>query len=118
MEIYKIITDAVGEHFSAAYGQEIPEKTLQIQKTRKENRQKLEKLCDALEADGISAKPHVYIGDTVSEIDKAARECQSSMIVAGSPKKSLWKDRWGTSISKELAEKSIFPILLIPPTEG
>jgi nucleotide-binding universal stress UspA family protein len=89
-----------------------------IQKTRKESRKKLEKLCDELEADGISAKPHVYIGDTVSEIDKAARECQSSMIVAGSPQKSLWKDRWGTSISKELAEKSIFPILLIPPIEG
>lgn len=89
-----------------------------IQKTRKENRKKLEKLCDELEMDGISAKPHVYIGDPVSEIDKAARECQSSMIVAGSPKKKLWKDRWGTSTSKALAEQSIFPILLIPPTEG
>ncbi len=89
-----------------------------IQKTRKENRKKLEKLCDELEEHGIIAKPHVYIGDAVSEIDKAARECRSSMIVAGSPKKSLWKDRWGTSTSKALAEQSIFPIMLIPPTEG
>jgi hypothetical protein len=40
------------------------------------------------------------------------------MIIAGSPRKSLWKDRWGTSISKGLAEQSIFPILLIPPKEG
>jgi len=89
-----------------------------IQKTRKENRRKLEDLCDDLEAEGILAKPHVYIGDTVAEIDKAARECQSSMIIAGSPHKSLWKERWGTSISKGLAEHSIFPVLLIPPVEG
>jgi nucleotide-binding universal stress UspA family protein len=89
-----------------------------IQKTRKENRKKLEALCDELEDDGITAKPHVYIGDTVTEIDKAARECQSSMIIAGSPRKSLWKERWGTSISKGLAEQSVFPVLLIPPKEG
>jgi nucleotide-binding universal stress UspA family protein len=89
-----------------------------IQKTRKENRQKLDALCDDLEDHGITAKPHVYIGEVAPEIDKAARECQSSMILAGSPRKSLWKDRWGTSISKALAEQSIFPILLIPPKEG
>jgi nucleotide-binding universal stress UspA family protein len=89
-----------------------------IQKTRKENRDKLDALCDDLEDAGIMAKPHVYIGDTVSEIDKAARECQSSMIIAGSPHKRGWKDRWSTSISKALAETSVFPILLIPPDEG
>jgi nucleotide-binding universal stress UspA family protein len=89
-----------------------------IQKTRKENRKKLEALCDELEDDGITAKPHVYIGDTVTEIDKAARECQSSMIIAGSPRKSLWKDRWGTSISKGLAEQSVFPVSAHSPKRG
>jgi nucleotide-binding universal stress UspA family protein len=89
-----------------------------IQKTRKENRKKLEALCDELEAEGIMAKPHVYVGDTIEEIDKAARECQSSMIIAGSPRKRLWQDRWGTSISKALAEQSVFPVLLVPPNEG
>jgi len=88
-----------------------------IQKTRKENRSKLEDLCDDLEDNGILARPHVYIGDTVEEIDKAARECQSSMIFAGSPRKSLWTDRWGSSIGRALAERSVFPILLIPPKE-
>jgi nucleotide-binding universal stress UspA family protein len=88
-----------------------------IQKTRKENRRKLDDLCDELEDEGIMAKPHVYIGDVVSEIDKAARECQSSMIIAGSPRKRRWKDRWGASISKGLAEQSVFPVLLIPPEE-
>jgi nucleotide-binding universal stress UspA family protein len=89
-----------------------------IQKTRKETRRKLEVLCDDLEDSGIVAKPHVYIGDTLDEIEKAARECQSSMIIAGSPHKSRWKDRWGASIAKGLAEASIFPVLLIPPREG
>ncbi|BBO84384.1 hypothetical protein DSCO28_49500 [Desulfosarcina ovata subsp. sediminis] len=89
-----------------------------IQKTRKENRKKLETLCDELEDVGITAKPHVYVGETVEELDKAARECQSSMIIAGSPGKRLWKDRWGTSISKGLTEKSVFPVLLVPPQEG
>ncbi|PID40967.1 MAG: universal stress protein family protein [Proteobacteria bacterium] len=88
-----------------------------IQKTRKENRRKLDALCDELEDAGIDARPHVYIGETVAEIDKAARECQSSMIIAGSPRKGLWQDRWGTSISRGLAEQSVFPILLIPPVE-
>jgi nucleotide-binding universal stress UspA family protein len=89
-----------------------------IQRTRKENRKKLEALCDEFEDEGIAAKPHVYIGDTLAEIEKAARECQSSMIIAGSPGKRSWADRWGTSISKGLAEQSIFPVLLIPPAEG
>ena len=88
-----------------------------IQKTRKDNREKLDVLCDDLEDAGIMAKPHVYIGDTVLEIDKAARECQSSMIITGSPRKRRWKDRWSTSIGKVLAETSVFPILLIPPEE-
>lgn len=89
-----------------------------IQKTRKEARKRLDDLCDDLENIGITAKPHVYIGETISEIDKAARECQSSMIIAGSPRKSLWKDRWGKSVGKGLAEQSVFPVLLIPPKES
>jgi hypothetical protein len=40
------------------------------------------------------------------------------MIIAGSPRKRLWQDRWGTSISKALAEQSVFPVLLVPPNEG
>jgi hypothetical protein len=39
------------------------------------------------------------------------------MIIAGSPRKRGWKDRWSTSIGKALAETSVFPILLIPPEE-
>ena len=86
-----------------------------IQKTRKESRRKLEKICDTLEADGIKARAHVYIGDTFDEIEKAARECQATMIVAGTPSASHWRERLTGSIPQALADKSAFPALLIPP---
>ena len=86
-----------------------------IQKTRKESRQKLDTICDALEADGIKARAHVYVGDTVDEIEKAARECQATMIVAGTPSASRWRERLTGSIPQALADKSVFPTLLIPP---
>lgn len=86
-----------------------------VQKTRRDSRRRLDEICDALEDAGIEAKPHVYIGDTVSEIEKAARECQATMIIAGTSGKSVWKERWIGSTPQGLAEKSAFPTLLIPP---
>jgi len=86
-----------------------------VQKTRKESRRKLDEICDMLEADGIEAKSHVYIGDPASEIEMAARECQATMIIAGISGKSYWKERWIGSTPRALAEKSAFPTLLIPP---
>jgi nucleotide-binding universal stress UspA family protein len=86
-----------------------------VQKTRKESREKLEAICDILEADGIKARAHVYIGDTVDQIEKAARECQATMIIAGTPGLDRWTTRLTGSIPQALADKSIFPTLLIPP---
>lgn len=86
-----------------------------IQKTRKECRQRLDEICDVLEAAGIEAKAHVYIGDPISEIERAARECQATMTIAGISGKGYWKERWSGSIPRTLAEKSAFPTLLIPP---
>lgn len=85
-----------------------------IQKTRKENRQKLDDICDRLEAKGIEARSHVYIGDTAHELDKAARECQASMIITGAPEKGAFKELWSNSTPKALVEKSVFPVLLVP----
>ena len=85
-----------------------------IQKTRKVNRQKLDEICDRLEAKGIEARSHVYIGDAVSELDKAARECQASMIITGAPEKGALKGLWPHSTPKALVEKSVFPVLLVP----
>jgi nucleotide-binding universal stress UspA family protein len=88
---------------------------MEIQKTRKEKRQKLDEICDILIASGIKARSHVYIGDPVEEIEKAAREHQATMIVLGSSGKAAWVERWIGSVPKEIAEESIYPTLLIPP---
>ncbi len=86
-----------------------------VQKLRKETRKKLEEVCDRLAGVGIDARAHVYIGDPIQEIEKAARECQASMIVMGSSTKTEWVERWLGSIPQYIAEKSDFPTLIVPP---
>ena len=76
---------------------------MQIQKTRKQTRRKMEALAG-----------HVYIGDPIEEIEKAARDCQASMIVFGSSGKNAWVERWLGSIPRHFAEKSVYPTLLVP----
>ena len=86
-----------------------------IQKTRKDTRLKLEKICSIFENEGIDAREHVYIGDPNEEIEKAARDCQATMIVLGSSAKAAWVEKWLGSTPRSIAEKSIYPTLLIPP---
>ena len=88
---------------------------MSIQKTRKQARKKLEEICVIFETEGIKAREHVYIGDPEEEIEKAARDCQATMIVLGSSAKSAWIERWLGSTPRTIAEKSIYPTLLIPP---
>ncbi|MCP3953658.1 MAG: universal stress protein [Desulfobacterales bacterium] len=89
-----------------------------VQKTRKQTRNKLERICDIFEAEGIHSRPHVYIGEVETEIEKAAHECRATMIVAGAKTEQSWKERILGSLTKTLIENSIFPILLIPPEKG
>ncbi|MDX2510766.1 MAG: universal stress protein, partial [Desulfobacterales bacterium] len=89
-----------------------------VQKTRKETRNKLERICDIFEAEGIHSRPHVYIGTVETEIEKAAHECRATMIVAGAKNKQSWKERILGSLTKTLIETSIFPVLLIPPEKN
>ena len=88
--------------------------THEVQKVRKKERKKLDALCDELEDAGLNARPHVYVGDPQKEIEKAAKEYQASMIILGSSEKAAIIERWTGSISKNIADKSIFPCLLIP----
>ena len=88
---------------------------MSIQKTRKQTREKLGEICDLFENEGIEAREHVYIGEAEEEIEKAARECQATMIVLGSSAKTAWVERWLGSIPQKIAEKSIYPVMLIPP---
>ncbi len=86
-----------------------------IQKYRKNARQKLEALCEEFEEAGIRARPHVYVGEPFEEIERAARDCQATLIVAGSSAKSALAERWIGSIPLAIAEKSVYPTMLVPP---
>jgi nucleotide-binding universal stress UspA family protein len=88
---------------------------MSVQKTRKQARKKLEEISAIFAAEDIEAREHVYIGEPEEEIEKAARECQSTMIVMGSSAKTAWVERWLGSIPQTIAEKSLYPSLLIPP---
>jgi nucleotide-binding universal stress UspA family protein len=88
---------------------------MDAQKTRKETKQKLDEICALFEAEGISARPHVYVGDPEQQIDVAARECEATLIVLGSSAKAAWVERFIGSTPREIAETSAFPTLLIPP---
>jgi nucleotide-binding universal stress UspA family protein len=89
-----------------------------IQKIRKEARNKLEQICESFKAAGIKAEEHVYIGDPNEEIEKAARDCQATLIVLGSSSKTAWVERWLGSTPREIAEESIYPTLIVPPEKG
>ena len=88
---------------------------MEIQKVRKQYRAKLEQIVDRFEDNGIEASAHVYIGDPDEEIEKAAVDCQSSMIVMGSSGKSAWSERWLGSTPNSIADKSDYPTLVVPP---
>lgn len=89
--------------------------SMAVQKLRKDTRKRLEGIADALEKEGIATKTRVYVGDSVEEIETAAKECKASVIVLGSSGKSAWMERWIGSTPRKIAEKSSYPTLLIPP---
>ncbi|MEJ2154229.1 MAG: universal stress protein [Desulfobacteraceae bacterium] len=91
---------------------------MEIQKVRKQCRTKLDAIVDRLEDNGIAASAHVYVGDTNEEIERAAEDCQSSMIIMGSSGKSAWTERWLGSTPQAIAETSDYPTLVVPPLKG
>ena len=86
----------------------------EAQKIRKDFRGKLEGMCDLFEENGIKAIPHLFVGDAMTEIEKAARECRATMIITGSSGKGEWKEKWVGSLSGKLAAESVLPTLIIP----
>jgi len=91
--------------------------SMAVQSLRKKVRQELDDICDRLSADGLNARAHVYIGDPMVEIEKAARECQATMIALGSSSKTEWVERWLGSIPRTIAENSDLPTLIVPPPQ-
>lgn len=94
---------------------ELSGSAMAIQKTRKKMRRQMDEICETFEAEGIAARSHVYVGTPEQEIEKAARECQATLIVMGSSGKANWVERWLGSTPRNIAEKSAYPTLLIPP---
>lgn len=88
---------------------------MQAQKIRKDTKSRLEGLCARFQEAGITARSHVYVGDPEAEIEKAAKDCQATLVVLGSSSKNLWMERWVGSTPRAIAEESAFPTLLIPP---
>ncbi len=121
IEYVKGLKDVIGEihimHVVKEKALKSPD-THEVQKVRKKERQKLDALCDELDEAGLNARPHVYVGDPQKEIEKAAKEYQASMVILGSSEKAAIIERWTGSISKNIADKSIFPCLLIPGKKG
>lgn len=87
---------------------------MEIQAIRKENRQKLERVCSVFEKEGIQAESHLYVGGTFEQIEKAASEREASMIVAGTTGKSPLKEIFLGSVAKKLTKHSMLPSLLVP----
>jgi nucleotide-binding universal stress UspA family protein len=90
---------------------------MELQKTRKEMRKKLEATCAIFEAEAIRAREHVYVGEPEVEIEKAARDCKATLIVLGTSTKLAWAEKWLGSTPQKIAEKSVYPTLLIPPAK-
>jgi len=88
--------------------------THEVQKVRKKERKQLDDLCEEFEDAGISVRPHVYVGDPEKEILKAAKEYQATMIILGFSEKTAILERWMGSISRNIADKSIYPCMLFP----
>lgn len=85
-----------------------------VQKTRKKIRKKLDDICDIFIEKGIDATAGVYIGNTLQEIENAAKEYNASLVVTGISAKHSLRERLIGSTPKALADKSVFPTLLIP----
>jgi len=87
---------------------------MEVQKTRKEGKKKLDEVCEIFLAEGIEAKPHLYVGDVAEQINRAAHERGASMIVAGTAGQGSLKKRWLKSVPGKLVDQSEIPVLLIP----
>jgi len=87
---------------------------MEAQKLERKNKKRLDEVCDVLVKEKFDARPHLYIGNIEEQIEKGASEHRATMIVLGSRRKSIWKEKWSGSVSYSLADKSELPILIIP----
>jgi nucleotide-binding universal stress UspA family protein len=87
---------------------------MEAHKVERENKKRLDEVCDTFVQERFDARPHLYIGDTEEQIQRGATEHRATMIVLGTRQASAWKEKWSGSISHSLAEKSELPLLIVP----
>ena len=87
---------------------------MEAQKLERNNKKRLDEVCDVLIKEKFDARPHLYIGNTEEQIEKGASEHRATMIVLGAKRRSIWKEKWSGSVAHSLADKSELPILIVP----
>ena len=87
---------------------------MEAHKLERGRKKRLDEVCDVLIEEKFDARPHLYIGNVEEQIEKGASEHRATMIVLGSGRKSVWKEKWSGSVSYTLADNSELPILIIP----
>jgi nucleotide-binding universal stress UspA family protein len=85
-----------------------------IQKTRKDERARLEALCQQFESDGIPARAHLVVGEPADLIVKTARQCQATMIVSGISARKGFGARWRGGTYRAIADKTELTTLIVP----
>jgi nucleotide-binding universal stress UspA family protein len=87
---------------------------MEAQKLERNNKKRLDEVCDVLVNERFDARPHLYIGKVEEQIQKAASEHRTTMIVVGAKRRSIWKEKWSGSAAHSLADKSELPVLIVP----
>jgi nucleotide-binding universal stress UspA family protein len=87
---------------------------MEAHKVERENKRRLDEVCDVFVKERFDARPHLYIGNTAEQIEKGASEHRATMIVLGTRGTSIWKEKWSGSVSHALAESSRLPVLVVP----
>ncbi|MBE9593130.1 MAG: universal stress protein, partial [Proteobacteria bacterium] len=87
---------------------------MEAHKLERGSKKRLDEVCDILVNERFDARPHLYIGKIEEQIQKAASEHRTTMIVVGAKRRSIWKEKWSGSVAHSLADKSELPILIVP----
>ena len=93
---------------------DVYKRQMEAHKVERENKKRLDEVCDVFAKERFDARPHLYIGNTEEQIERGAAEHRATMIVVGTRKSSMWKEKWSGSVSHALAERSELPLLVIP----
>ena len=85
-----------------------------IRGLEEESRKRLEKYCDTLKKNGLTAEPHLSFGHTATEIIRLSREHRATMIILGRTGKDWFQEYWFGGVSHRVAENSELPVMLVP----